>query len=1106
MTESAKRNLDSITDGEKRLILWAEIGALLHDIGKLSDIFLEYRTRWQDNLDVMPSEAAAFFGAKWDYTNDPHDPHIASSKKFLDFDEEYGVLKEFPDLAKFFKSKSFKDLLEGFPIDISIKDLIDEHTNENAKHLLKILMVSDQKDTAENRNDPLKCCEQDSLPVKKSSPFGCESEQSSSPEASRRKLYSDLDNLLPDYLAALKEAEAFSSLLGKTMPLRENVLQAFKNAYSNGISDTCRPANDVSLWDHAYGTACLFKAFVAHVAYTCDLSDPSMSLKEKFRGVEEYGATEFRRGRFALLGFGWDGLSYIEKGEKIGDSVGRARILEELKQELRSLVEVRYCLGNHVYADENGICFLIPQLKGGEGTGLDYPPELEKLINEARSKAQAVACGELPIYSMATPTTEYLNGIVSLIDNLRKKWSVPWNHEQASSAFKGWHNSKEMVVCPVCRLRPTRDRQSAVCKQCGDIRRSARTGRSSEETVFTGEIVGEKSENLSRKAALIVGRFELREWLNGRMLYSIFVKEGKMLEREANRIPEMQGLESKSDFTELCDAAKRIKEAVAEHKKKTGSDQADHSFIDGAVQCMAGERSSAWGDSSLKAFRKLYFPYLDQARIESLKGFLNTLGADVYDHDTINLANFLCTQNHTPSRLLAVWNETKAFFEDIHSRLPGFMEERGFFLKHRASLVFREGASIPLRIKQWEMGGVVELSLEGGERIEVVRADNKILTVNNPFSSGLVRKFQGRKVVLVEGESIGGDGSKAIPVDWVIDRIEDGGEGYFPYRSLLVSPIVFMTVVPGGAALELAQEISAKYEKHFCKVKGRLPFSLGLIFFQEHTPMFAVLDAGKRMIRNFEQLHASPPVAFKVTESSSQAPSPSFLLKQIDGPVAEFPAQFTANVTDDPHYPYVPLKPLVKTAGKPQGAFPQPEERASFFPTLAGNLLHFSKVHPGDLILVRPNYFDILFLDSTTRRFDVLLAPGQLKRPGSGPHTGIFPCCLDELPEIMGLWRILERSRISDTGLRGIESLLASKLGEWAEKGGDAHLREDEVWRRMVRSTLARSFPLDKVRTSVERAVLSGLFFDVMEVYLRILKKRVANTREETQCQITMVS
>ena len=62
-----------------------------------------------------------------------------------------------------------------------------------------------------------------------------------------------------------------------------------------------------------------------------------------------------------------------------------------------------------------------------------------------------------------------------------------------------------------------------------------------------------------------------------------------------------------------------------------------------------------------------------------------------------------------------------------------------------------------------------------------------------------------------------------------------------------------MALVPADKALDVAQAIKTKYETEMGKVRNRLPLTLGLVFAQARTPLAAVLDAGRRMLKRKPQ-------------------------------------------------------------------------------------------------------------------------------------------------------------------------------------------------------------------------------------------------------------
>jgi len=973
---------------------------------------------------------------------------------------------------------TFKGLWPSVDWNQNLKILIDDHTHPDDT-LTRILTTSDKKDSAENRGTPLFCREQLTGDQRFSSPYGAEKDIPQEQDDLRRKLYRSLNSLLPEYwtlLSTLSDQDPPDRLAEK----RDEILTALRQAFSQGVSDTCRPAHDISLWDHAYGTACLFKAYLADQAVRGNLGNPAK--------MEAEGATRLDKeeAKFALLGFGWDGLSYLEKGEKIGDSVGRRKRLERLKSELRCLVEVFHCLGNRVYEDENGVYFLIPRLTDAESEEGETPSILEPLKLKAMQKAADITYGELPVHIEVRATTEYLSELVAVMEALRRRWSAPWTSDTGAIGLLEWWKGQEgqdREVCPICRLRPTPRQEGddrKVCRHCMGIREEAKPEwevGEPQQTIFTGEIVGDRDANPSGKAALLVACFGLREWLNGRMLNTILVKTPGTLEPEIACIKGMVGRGVLDSDPERKDRYAKAVPIIEKFLKTwtTEGKEVDYALMEHLLDRLPPSHDTG-ADPEGTAFRDLFFYHENQDRLSRRKPFLATLAREAYDSNPIPLANFLCSQNHTPSRLLAIWDETERFFQDFVGDFPDPLKEMKFQPKSRASLTITHTNDIPSGIQ-----GVLELILDDGQRLEVIRRQGEFLTVNAPYDEDLKKRLDrppAPKIVQVLGEY---EKEKHVHDlsghDCRITGVEPSQVCYYPYRTLLISPLVFMAMVPGSAAVPLAEAMQRRYDERFGKVKGRLPLSVGLVFHREHTPMFAVLDAGKRMIRNFEHLHRQKPHTHKVIAISDSLST--FSTNQLKDRVAIFPGP--DHHRDDPHLPYV----LIKNHPGPTS----PSIRKSYFPTPAGEVVHFSEVQAGDEILAHPNYLDLVFLDATTRRFDLYFPRGEDKRPAAAPHLPpTFPYYLDELADITGLWDRLKESRISDTALRGLEALLLSKLAEW--QGVNRRPWESPAWRRLVKSAVARTFRL-KYRLEMEEAICNGPFFDTLELYLRVLKERL---------------
>ena len=313
--------MQKITDGRPN-ILWAETAALLHDIGKLSKAFLDYRQNWRK----LPNG--------WD--EDPHD-HEFLRKDALIKDTDFTKIREW-------FNKTVTVQLNDRDEKASIEDVIDHHIaleesyfkhyNEMQNSFLNMVKAADSKDAALDRNNPLFSADQKG-DIFATDVFGAElkSIQPHGVEKQRAELYTKLGKIeLPN------GKDEFSC--GDRITLLKTVKEQFDEAFS----DTTRPDNDTTLWEHSYAVASILKVLLVHQLI--------------------YGETldHFGKVRFGIWGIGWDSLSFLSNGHKIADIMGRKDCIDELKREIKVTIEYKYLLGNTIYEDDNGIFFLIPRL------------------------------------------------------------------------------------------------------------------------------------------------------------------------------------------------------------------------------------------------------------------------------------------------------------------------------------------------------------------------------------------------------------------------------------------------------------------------------------------------------------------------------------------------------------------------------------------------------------------------------------------------------------------------------------------------------------------------------------------------------------------------
>ncbi len=207
---------------KREMILTGEIGALLHDIGKLHPDFVKSKSIEKTATD-----------------------YHAQIDKFLD-----------PDLLSLIKNKKFEITI--YSNTTNIYKLIAEHHNYNINDgLVKLLQGCDRKDSADDKGIVRKKQSIKSTII--SSPFGYPKEKIDLYCLQKRfkNLEANLIGLFRNYISGTISLTCF----------RESLINALKAYFPHTLGETRIPANDVTLWDHSYSTASLFKTVLAEMIY-----------------------------------------------------------------------------------------------------------------------------------------------------------------------------------------------------------------------------------------------------------------------------------------------------------------------------------------------------------------------------------------------------------------------------------------------------------------------------------------------------------------------------------------------------------------------------------------------------------------------------------------------------------------------------------------------------------------------------------------------------------------------------------------------------------------------------------------------------------------------
>jgi len=369
----------------------------------------------------------------------------------------------------------------------------------------------------------------------------------------------------------------------------------------------------------------------------------------------------------------------------------------------------------------------------------------------------------------------------------------------------------------------------------------------------------------------------------------------------------------------------------------------------------------------------------------------------------------------------------------------------------------------------------------------------------------------------------GDSGDKRKPAGCILVRnVELERHDYVPAIPVLSEPQQFMVLVPADKALVVARHIKSEYEVQFSRVKNRLPLHLNLLFFGRKQPLYAALDAARRMLKRESRADTAWVVdavgqadaAEVCRHSNGRLGSRVISLRMRRKAGVNEPPQLNAELetmvsystgdpnTEDVWYPYL----FVPVAAP--GA-PLESRQFSFKLSLSGcnakaTLVHVKEVKEGDEVCYAPSTFDFEFLDVTGRRFELVYDEATgMRLPRAHEDYATRPFLLEDLDVMQDLWSFAAEN--ATTGLKNAQLQLITGLIETKRKDWRASRPDDDVLNKFADQVLRRSFgklwsEIPEIqRTRLTSWAASGRWRDLMELYMSILKLPESETSVKEQ-------
>ncbi|WP_017307145.1 CRISPR-associated protein Csx11 [Spirulina subsalsa] len=331
---------------------------------------------------------------------------------------------------------------------------------------------------------------------------------------------------IPNHLTTQLWGLPWTALASYSQNDRPNFTQKISELFIQVGADTRRPINEISLWDWGTLVGALYKAAVAGTLLSSSIP-------------------QARDLRWRLLSVRVEGLGYITKVSRLPDLLSRQKLLKDSFDKVRDLVEIEYPLGNEVYRDESRSIFVVYDLPNLLNLSNQMGENLRDLIlqkftqgtlkNDASLKLggelqpiieldQTSWWGQDPDWQTRNPP---LNEIPPIGQILQKFIVSPPLPEEIKQSWpqNEIDQHKAADICTVCGMRPQGKSEKLASRKVCDICERRRLDRSqlwatqqAEDTIWIDEVA-----DTNAKLALIIGRFDLEDWLSGQLVESLIL-------------------------------------------------------------------------------------------------------------------------------------------------------------------------------------------------------------------------------------------------------------------------------------------------------------------------------------------------------------------------------------------------------------------------------------------------------------------------------------------------------------------------------------------------------------------------------------------------------
>jgi len=265
---------------------------------------------------------------------------------------------------------------------------------------------------------------------------------------------------------------------------RKRLYEQLKPMFKQALGETRRPTNDVTLFHHSFSAASHFKAAMAEGVLREDFK-----LWQDEKGLFDLGKLGLVRFRLLGIRWCWADLSRGVLRPVALASLSQAR--RQAEQNLQGLFEETYPIGNIIYRDDDGVLVLVPGFYEGDGECDQERSEtwfkkqvIEPLLPDISLCLKDLGCGVDFSLHWSRPSlylTDYPEALGINTDSKRQRFGQVGLDDLKAlwQTAPHRHPGQQIAICPQCGLRPATTRElaltestlgdQALCEVCQDF-------------------------------------------------------------------------------------------------------------------------------------------------------------------------------------------------------------------------------------------------------------------------------------------------------------------------------------------------------------------------------------------------------------------------------------------------------------------------------------------------------------------------------------------------------------------------------------------------------------------------------------------------------------